>query len=77
MKFLAHHAKNGRCCSMNKMKAGIIQGDIDLARRSDPFGHASPLQPSKRFETNAKLQSIGGRLSKMNEKMKLKQNIVF
>ena len=52
------------------IKGGIIAGDIDLEKPS-----ASNV--FKRQETNSKLQSIGSTISKMNEKMKEKQNLVF
>lgn len=75
MNFSPRHYKNGRIVKsqlpiQSVMKGGIIAGDIDLEKPS-----ASNV--FKRQETNSKLQSIGSTISKMNEKMKEKQNLVF
>lgn len=75
MKFLPSNFKNGKVMTPQRplqtvMKGGIIAGDIDLAKRS--AGNVI-----LRKESNSKLQSIGSSISKMNERMKEKQNLVF
>ena len=74
MKFLPHHYKNGNVFMPHKskkpMSGGIIAGDIDLAKKSSG-------KVFDRMESNSKLQNIGSNISKLNEKMKQKQNLVF
>ena len=72
MQFVPSNFRNGKVMTVHRpqtlMKGGIIAGDIDLARNSAGYN---------RKERNSKLQSIGSSISKINEKMKEKQNLVF
>ena len=74
MNFLPSNYKNGKVLIPQRpkqtMRGGFIVNDISLAKTASN-------NIFDRQEKNSKLQNIGSTVSRMNEKMKEKQNLVF
>ena len=74
MNFLPSNYKNGKVLIPQRpkqtMRGGFIANDISLAKTASN-------NIFDRQEKNSKLQNIGSTVSRMNEKTKEKQNLVF